>query len=297
MMSVKMPLWKKIIVLLSLLAVLLFAAFLIFALYSGAWRVFFPSTAHDTLASILPAELGPPSILVFSKTNSFRHADGIEGGNRALEEIATGNDWQLYATENGAIFNKQDLQRFNAVVFLNATGNMLSTNQEQVFQTWLEAGGGWIGIHAAGDSSHAGWTWYMDNLIGADFTAHTLGPQFQQATVVREAVDHPVVQRLPGIWSHTDEWYSWERSPRLNGFTILATVDEKTYSPRVKFMGLEKDLHMGDHPVVWSNCVGGGRALYTAMGHKADSFDNAEHRLLLEDALYWVMALREGGCQ
>ena len=297
MKSINMPLWRKIAVLLLVLAALLIATVLVFALYSGAWRVLFPTNDHDTLAPELPADLNSPSVLVFSKTNSFRHADGIEGGRKALEDIAIINGWQLFATENGAVFNKQDLQRFAAVVFLNATGNMLSANQEQAFQTWLEAGGGWLGIHAAADGSHARWTWYMDNLIGAEFTAHTMGPQFQQATVVKETVSHPVVQHLPGLWSHTDEWYSWEQSPRLNGFTILASVDENSYSAKVKFMGLEKDIHMGDHPILWSNCVSAGRTVYTAMGHNADAFDNAEHRLLLEDALRWVMGGRGGGCQ
>ena len=297
MKNVKMPLWRKVVVLLLSLAALLIATVLVFALYSGAWRVLFPSTDHDTLAPKLPAELGLPSVLVFSKTNSFRHADGIEGGKKALEGIASSNGWQLFATENGAVFNKQDLQRFDTVVFLNATGNMLSAEQELAFQAWLEAGGGWLGIHAAGDGSHARWTWYMDNLIGAEFTAHTMGPQFQQATVVKETVGHPVVQRLPGSWSHTDEWYSWEQSPRLNGFTILASVDEKSYSAKVDFMGLKKDIHMGDHPIVWSNCVSAGRSVYTAMGHNADAFDNAEHRQLLEDALYWAMGLGDGECQ
>ena len=293
MKNVKMPLWKKVAISLPLLVA---ASLLVFALYSGAWRVLFPSTDHDTLAPELPAALGSPSVLVFSKTNSFRHVEGIEGGGKALKGIAMSNGWQLFATENGAVFNTQDLQRFDAVVFLNATGNMLSAVQEQAFQTWLEAGGGWIGIHAAGDGSHARWSWYMDNLIGAEFTAHTMGPQFQQATVVKETAGHPVVQRLPGSWSHTDEWYSWERSPRLNGFSILASVDEKSYSAEVKFMGLEKDLRMGDHPILWSNCVGAGRTVYSAMGHKAGAFDNAEHRLLLEDALYWAMGLRGGVC-
>ncbi len=288
--------WKKVIVSLTLVVALLIAILLALALYSGAWRVLFPSTERDTLAPKLPTTLSSGAVLVFSKTNSFRHADGIEGGTKALEEIAIENGWQLFSTENGAVFNKQDLQHFNAVVFLNATGNMLSIEQEQAFQTWLEAGGGWVGIHAAGDGSHANWGWYMEQLIGAKFTAHTLGPQLQAALVVKEG-GHPAVQRLPNSWSHTDEWYSWKQSPRLNGFTILATVDEKSYSAKVKFMGLEKDLHMGDHPVVWSNCVGAGRALYTAMGHTASAFDNGEYRLLLEDALYWAMGLKGEGCQ
>ena len=288
---------KKILVSLLIIVALLFAVTLIFALYSGAWRVLFPSSEHDSVPPKLPAQLSSPSVLLFSKTNSFRHVDGIEGGTRALVEISTRNGWQIFATENGAIFNEQDLRRFDVVVFLNATGDMLSAAQEQAFKTWLEAGGGWLGIHAAGDSSHAKWSWYTDNLIGANFTAHIMGPQFQQATLIRETASHPVVQRLPDTWVHTDEWYSWDQSPRLNGFTILATLDENSYSPAVKILGLEKDLRMDDHPIVWSNCVGFGRTVYTALGHKAEAFENVEHRMLLEDALHWAMGLRNGGCQ
>ena len=36
---------------------------------------------------------------------------------------------------------------------------------------FLEDGGGWIGIHAAGDGSHKDWRWYVETLIGSDYTA------------------------------------------------------------------------------------------------------------------------------
>jgi type 1 glutamine amidotransferase len=245
----------------------------------------------------MPSDLGSPAILVFSKTNSFRHVDGIAGGIEALEELAIGNAWDVMASENGAIFNAEDLARFEVVIFLNASGDMLSLEQEQQFQRWLEAGGGWIGIHAAGDGSHAGWNWYMENLIGAEFTAHIMGPQFQRANVVMESPDHPVVKRVPNIWPHTEEWYSWKKSPRAKGFTILATLDEDSYSPMQNFMGQKRDLRMGDHPVVWSNCVGRGRSVYFAMGHQADAFASVEFRNLLVDALRWTMGLEEGGCE
>ncbi|MEH6581525.1 MAG: ThuA domain-containing protein [Halioglobus sp.] len=295
-MAVKTALWKKLLMWLVILIALLLVGSLALLRFSGAWSVFFPSSEHDTVAPRLPLEMGSPAVLVFSKTNSFRHIDGIEGGTRALKALSDANGWEVFMTENGAVFNEQDLARFDSVVFLNASGDMLSVDQEQVFQSWLEAGGGWVGIHAAGDGSHAAWGWYMDNLIGAKFTAHIMGPQFQQATVVMESPKHPVVQRLPNIWKHTEEWYSWEVSPRANNFDVLAVLDEDSYSPVQKMMGNERDLSMGDHPVVWTNCVGEGRSLYSALGHTAEAFDQAEHRILLEDALRWVMGLKEGGC-
>ena len=275
----------------KLLLVLLAAVALGFAglWYIGAWNLVFPNRSHDTEPPLIPADLASPSMLVFSKTNAFRHREGIEGGLHLLRQIGHDQGWGVFHTENGAVFGPDTLQRFNTVVFLNATGDMLNTSQEQAFREWLEAGGGWLGIHAAGDSSHREWGWYMQNLVGPLFTAHIMGPQFQRATVILENQQHPVLAGLPDIWSHEEEWYSWEQSPRPLGFTVLATVDEESYTPVQKMFRREVDLRMGDHPVVWSNRVGEGRTVYSALGHKAEAFDNPQHQLLLENALKWLM--------
>lgn len=262
----------------------------------GAWNLFFPSHQHDTVAPAIPAGLASPAILVFSKTNSFRHKEGIAGGAKALQAIAAHHQWGMFHTENGAVFNEQDLARFDAVVFLNASGDVLNEEQEHAFQSWLEVGGGWLGIHSAGDDSHLAWQWYRDKLIGANFTAHIMNPQFQRATVVLENHEHPVLRGLPDIWEHEEEWYSWEQSPRVEGFTILATLDEDSYTPVQKFMGKERDLRMGDHPVVWSNCIGSGRSVYAAMGHQAEAFEQVQFRHLIGNALTWLIEPSVEGC-
>jgi type 1 glutamine amidotransferase len=281
---------------LLLLALLLAVAALGYLSHIGAWHLVFPSDHHDTEPPRLPTELSAPAVVVFSKTNAFRHKEGIAGGQAALAEIAAGNGWDVFITENGAVFNPEMLNKFGAVVFLNASGDMLSAAQEQAFQAWLEGGGGWLGIHAAGDSSHAGWAWYSDTLIGAEFTAHTMGPQFQRATLLTENHQHPVNAGLPSLWQHVEEWYSFASSPRARGFTILATVDESTYTPVQKVFGSETDLRMGDHPVIWSTCVGAGRSVYSALGHQAEAFASPTYRRLLENALAWALGLRQGGC-
>ncbi len=262
----------------------------------GAWNIVFPSLHHDTVAPIIPNDLRSPTVLVFSKTNAFRHKEGIAGGAKALQAITSKHDWGMFHTENGAVFNEADLARFSAVVFLNASGDILSDEQERVFESWLQAGGGWLGIHAAGDSSHREWQWYRENLIGATFTAHIMGPRFQTADVVLENHDHPAMRGLPNIWQHEEEWYSWEQSPRAEGFNILATIDEDSYVPVQNFMGNVRDLRMGDHPVVWSNCIGEGRTVYTAMGHKAEAFEQAQFRQLIGNALAWLIEAPSEGC-
>ncbi|MFT5033544.1 MAG: type 1 glutamine amidotransferase [Bacteroidia bacterium] len=285
------PFWKTLLIWLGGLLGLLvsFALFMIW--YWGIWNAIVPSDSNDTEPPIVPVGLQRPAVLVFSKTNGFRHVDGIADANRFFEALAKRRGWGLYQTENGAVFTSELLARFDAVVFNSSTGDMLSRAQETAFEQWLEGGGGWLGIHAAGDGSQKDWEWYQDNLIGAKFTAHIVGPGFQAATINVDDSAHPAMGRLPARWSHKEEWYSWASSPRTKNFRILATVDESTYSPESHFLGTFTDLRMGDHPIVWSNCVGQGRSLYSAMGHKGEVFDEAEIQTLMEDALSWVLGL------
>lgn len=287
---------KKFAITLLVITLLLVAVAIGLLLWSGAWSAIFPSSDHDTEAPILPASLQQPALMLFTKTNGFRHKEGIEVGSDIIKTIAKNRGWSVFHTENGAVFNATDLAKFSAVVFHNATGDMLSDEQELVFQNWMESGGGWMGTHAAGDGSHLTWDWYIENLLGARFTAHIMGPQFQAATVNVEQADHPAVHGLPKQFTHTEEWYSWEESPRKKGFNILATIDEDSYDPTQRMLGNENDLRMVDHPVVWTNCVGQGRALYSTLGHAADSYKPSEHKRLLEDSLAWVIG-EMGSCQ
>ena len=288
-----MAILKKILIGLLAIALVAGLGFFGYLKYTGIWNIIFPSTHHDTKPPSITDPISSPAILVFSKTNQFRHRESIAAGLVHFEALAKERDWGFYATENGAVFNAEQLALFDTVIFLNATGDMLSNEQELAFQTWMEAGGGWLGVHAAGDGSHKTWDWYMENFIGAPYVAHILDPQFQVAKVVMEDLDHPVNRNIPTTWDHEEEWYSWASSPRETGFNILATVDESTYSPIQRWRGEENDLSMGDHPVVWSNCVGNGRSVYATMGHRAAAFEQEQYATILENALEWTLGVVE----
>jgi hypothetical protein len=286
-----MAILKRILVGLLVIAALIALGLFGYAKYTGIWNIFFPSTHHDKKAPTITRDIPRPALLVFSKTNQFRHRESIEGGLIHFEALAKRRGWGFFATENGAVFNTDQLAMFDTVLFLNATGDMLNDTQEQAFQRWMESGGGWLGVHAAGDGSHKTWDWYMENFIGAPYVAHILGPQFQTATVVTEDQSHPVNRGIPSTWEHEEEWYSWASSPRETGFNILATVDESTYSPIQNWRGESNDLSMGDHPVVWSNCVGTGRSVYATMGHRASAFKQPQYQQILENALEWTLGV------
>jgi type 1 glutamine amidotransferase len=262
------------------------------------YRVEYGYHSHDSVPPELPPTLGKTAILVFSKTNGFRH-DSIGAANDALAKIAARHGWSVFETENGAVFNPSQLARFKAVVWNNVSGDVLGTDQQNALKAYLENGGGFVGIHAAGGDFRYVWRWYVDDLIGAQFIGHTLGPQFPQATVHIEDHDHPATRGLPSEWTRSDEWYSFASDPRRRGYHVLATLDERTYEPVMRFnMPFLKpiNLRMGDHPIVWLHCIGNGRVFYSAMGHRAEAYREPEYVRMLDGAIVWAAGLDGKSC-
>ena len=256
-------------------------------------RVYYGTHVYETVAPRLPAQLRSPAILVFSKTNGFRHDETIPAANAALEAIADAHHWGTFFTENGAAFKREDLGRFAATVWNNTSGDVLTTEQKDAFRDYIENGGGFVGIHAAGGDPRYEWRWYVETLLGAQFKGHPLRPQFQSATLRVETRDDAATSHLPGHWVRTDEWYSFRRSPRADGVRVLATLDERTYRPRLFWI----DISMGDdHPIVWKHCVGKGRAFYSAMGHTPSSYQEPLYVKMLEGAIAWAAGVWGESC-
>jgi len=270
--------------------IVLLVLVLILAVWIGpmTYSALYPSHEHDKVAPAVPASFPHPAVLVFSKTNGFRHDEAIKAGEAMFRELAAQNGWSVYQTENGAVFTPDVLSRFQAVVWSNASGDVLADDQRAALRSWIENGGGFVAIHAAGDSSHEFWAWYTSEVIGAKFVGHSLWPHLAQATVNVEATAHPVMAGLPAIWTREDEWYSFDRSVRDKpGFRVLATLDESTYKRGGP--GSAK-LTMGkDHPIVWAHCLGKGRVLYSALGHTGESYSEAPFRRLVTNAVAWAM--------
>ena len=215
-------------------------------------------------------------ILVFSKTAGFRH-DAIPAGQTMLQVLGDKNNWQVTLTEDSSKFNRVDLAQYAAVIWLNTTGDVLNTEQQSAFESYIESGGGYVGIHAASDTEYS-WPWYGD-LVGAYFKSH---PQTQQAKVHVEDNTHLASYRLNETWERTDEWYNFQENPRVN-VNVLLSLDENSYS-----VGADA---MGDHPIAWYNTIDQGRSFYTGLGHTIASYSEQDFIQHIEGAIAWAGVL------
>lgn len=242
-----------------------------------------PAPVMDTAAPALP-RLRSGAVLILSKTNGFRDPEQIDAAKTVIADLVRKQGRDVFETENAAVMNARDLAKFGTVVFNSTSGNIFDAGQRAAFKAWVERGGGVVLLHGAGGDPSYDWKWWPDMLIGAQFIGHTGRPkQFQQATIDVVDRQHLAMRRLPAKWVRTEEWYSFDRVPTGNGTRILATVDETTYAP------FPERVRMGKpHPVIWSRCIGKGRAIFSSLGHKAETYAEPLHQTLIGDAIRWA---------
>lgn len=198
-------------------------------------------------------------VLIFSKTQGFRHSS-IEKGAQVLKQLLDKEKIGSDHSEDAALFTDQGLKRYDAVIFLSTTGNILDDTQKDAFVRYIQSGKGFVGIHAATDTEFD-WPWY-NGLVGAYFASH---PAVQKAKIDVLDRKHAATKHLEPIWWHKDEWYNFKDVK--DGLQVLMNLDEKSYNGG----------KMGDHhPISWSQNYDGGKVFYTGLGHTEESYDEPE---------------------
>jgi|SRR5882724_5425825 len=201
-----------------------------------------------------------PKVLIFSKTNGFRHSC-IPVGIEAIKKLGSENGFDVDATEDSLQFNKKNLKKYASLIFLCPTQKVFGPDEEKALQEYIHNGGGYMGIHAATDCEY-NWPWY-GQLAGAYFKSH---PKQQQAKLVIVNKNHPSTSFLPDTWERLDEWYNFK--DLSTSTTVLIKIDESSYT------GGEN----GDnHPMAWYHEFEGGRAFYTELGHTEASYSDSNY--------------------
>ena len=200
--------------------------------------------------------IAQPKILVFSKTVGFRHKS-IEIGIQSLQKLGIENGFFIEATEDSDYLLKK-IKHFDAVVFLNTSGDVFNEKQEKKFRKYIEKGGGLVGIHSATTTEYD-WEWF-GKAIGAYFVNH---PKPQKALLKIENSNHRATSFLPKEWEVFDEWYNFKN---INSdLEILMSLDENSYWG---------ETHADHHPISWVQQLKKGKMFYTGLGHTEEMYQN-----------------------
>ena len=223
-------------------------------------------TSQNNQASPQKSTLTSAEILLFTKTAGWRH-DSIEAGIAFFERLSQDQGMTLTATEDAEVFTDQQLRRFDTIMFMNTTGDVLNDDQQLAMERYIQAGGGFLGIHAAADTetdgkNGDGWFWYH-NLVGGLFNGHPNDPAgVQEARLNKTDVSGPL-NFLPDTFEFADEWYDYRDLYAHR--TDLLTLDDSSYTG---------SQHKEYHPITWFHEYDGGRAFYTGLGHPKAVYKN-----------------------
>jgi type 1 glutamine amidotransferase len=218
------------------------------------------------LAVCASAQAAQFNVLLFTKTAGWHH-DAINAGVTAVQEIGKLHDVDVFWTADAArVFNDQELKKYQAVIFLLTTGDVLDAQQQAAFERYIRAGGGFVGVHSAADTEYD-WAWYT-RLVGHMFQSH---PPVQTGVLKVEQAAFPGMERFAPRNLFTEEWYSFGPARSRLNYLLSVTGPGK-----------------GFQPVSWYQQFDGGRSFYTALGHLPATYSDPLFRHHLFGGIYWA---------
>ena len=231
-------------------------------------------------------------VLLFSKTNGFRHSS-IPVGVMAIKMLGeqTGA-FESVHSEDDSVFEPETLNQFDAVIMVNTTGDLFqpknlasldpakkqaALQREQKLKnslvSFVKSGKGIAGVHSATDT-YKKWDDYND-MMGGAFDGH---PWHMKVPVRLLDSEHPLNRVFGG-----------------KGFTIADEIYQfrpDTANPEDRRMLLSLDPEWSEikrgkradqfYAISWINQYGQGRAFYCSLGHRDEIYYNP---LILEHYL------------
>ncbi|KIJ52530.1 hypothetical protein M422DRAFT_26111 [Sphaerobolus stellatus SS14] len=240
--------------------------------------------SHSQNMSSIPAK-----ILIFSRTVDFRH-DSIPTAITALKQQGSSHNIEFDNTEDQTLFTDTNLSQYDAIIFLSNTGEVLDEFGVQALHNWVNAGGNFVGIHAASDAMRN--NTFFQNELGAHFRDH---PELQNATVTVVNASHPSTSMLPARWEVMDEMYHFKSDPRSVGAVVLLSADSSTFVDTT-----EPDPEEGSpSPKAWyqergagadGNATGPiGRSWYTSLGHLNETWQDPTFMAHVMGGITWAL--------
>ena len=208
--------------------------------------------------------------LVLTATAGFRH-DSIPAAITALRSSASSSNLSFTFTEDLSTLSVDTLARFDVVIFALTSGELpLTAASKAALLDFVSAGHGFVGVHSASDTLYE-WPDY-GRLVGAYFLEH---PWTQRATVVVDDRTHPSMSGIDDRFSLFEEFYTFRDNPR-GRVQVLLRLDAASVGST------------GDYPLAWAQPFGAGRAYYNALGHFAETWNDAGFRRQMAAAIRWT---------
>jgi type 1 glutamine amidotransferase len=210
---------------------------------------------HEHLGPLLPPGMNPP-LGPANVAQKALVAWAAEAGIVA--------DWTEDVTQLDA---PAKLLRYDGVVFLSTSRDILDDSAQTSLMQYVRAGGGFVSIHNTLGAEY-NWPYFQGLLGGAAFYDH--GPHRDGVLQTVDRKDAST-KALPREWAYRDEFYNLVPFP--SNVRELVAVKPGSAGTPVGFNG--HPGHPKDHPISWCQYYDGGRSWVTSLGHDPANYTEA----------------------
>lgn len=230
-----------------------------------------------------------PRLLVYTVSAGFEHdvvrrpAPGeLSLVERALVELAPEGGFEAVPSRDPALFGREALAGFDAVL-LYTTGELpLTPEQRTAFLDFVARGKGLVGVHPATDTFYA-WPEY-GALIGGYFDGH---PWHEKVRVRVEDRAHPATRPLDATFDIVDEIYQFRAPYDRSRLHVLLSLDPASID--LSKPGVNRTDR--DFALAWTRQHGEGRVFYTALGHRPEVWADPRFRAHLRGGIAWALRI------
>jgi type 1 glutamine amidotransferase len=209
--------------------------------------------------------------------------DNIKASVEMIRKLGRENGFSVDATDDPGVFTSEKLKPYKALIFANSNNEAFADDgQRDAFRRYIQAGGGFVGIHSASGSERT-WEYYW-SVLGGKFRRH---PKQQRFTVRVADPGHPATRGLPATftWGPDECYYHDQLGKDLKPLLVVdpASLDDP-----------KKDEYPGNRfgdamPLAWYQTFDGGREFYTALGHNIASYRDPLLTRHILGGILWAM--------
>src|SRR4051812_15184994 len=209
-------------------------------------------------------------VLVYTKNGKGYVHDNISSAVACIQKLGKHHGFRVDTSANAGVMTESNLKNYTLLIFPSTNNDVFDTDiQRLAFRRYIEAGGGFVGIHSV-TGTERNWKWFK-MMLGGTFAFH---PRYQKFRIKVIDPAHPSMRRVPKVWEKEDECYFEKElypGPKVimaHDLTSLNMGDTAQRNNIIKYTGTFGDLY----PAVWSYDYDGGHTWCTVLGHNKKDY-------------------------
>jgi type 1 glutamine amidotransferase len=210
-------------------------------------------------------------VLVYTKNGKGYVHENIPSAVSCIQRLGRENGFAVDVSDQPALFTEENLKKYTLLLFLSTNNDVFDTDEQRLaFRRYIEAGGGFVGIHSV-LGTERNWKWFK-MMLGGTFAWH---PKFQQLSLHVIDPEHPSMQGLPKVWKKDDECYFIKEmypGPQVLMVYDLTKLDQSEAEKIKVHSGSYPELY----PAAWYHPYDGGYTWCTSLGHAKEDYSDPQ---------------------